>query len=257
MRFLALLPLLSLAALPQDAIKTQVVDYKHGDVGLQGYLAWDESFVGKRPGVLVIHEWRGHGDYVRRRAEQLARLGYVAFALDMYGKGVFAKDHQEAGKLAGVFFGDRNQMRARAKAGYDVLAKHELVAPGKIAAMGYCFGGTASIEMARAGFDLAGVASFHGNLSTPQPAKSVKAKVIVFHGAEDGFIPQQQVDDFHKEMREAKADWQFVSFGGAVHSFTVREAGDDPSKGMAYDAAADRRSWEMLRDFLAEAFAGK
>ncbi len=232
------------------------VDYKDGDVQLQGYIAFDKAVQGKRPTVLVVHEWKGHGDYVRRRADQLAKLGYLAFAIDMYGKGVFAKDHEEAGKLAGVYFGDRPQMRARAKAAYDLIAKHELCDVKKVAAMGYCFGGTTSIEMGRAGFDLKGIASFHGNLSSADPAdaKNIKAKVIVFHGADDKFIPEAQIKSFHDEMRGAKIDYQFVSFGGAVHSFTVKEAGDDPSKGMAYNEAAERRSWEMLKLFLAECF---
>jgi dienelactone hydrolase len=236
-------------------IKSEVVDYRHGDVALQGYMAWNPAATGKRPAVLIIHEWKGHGDYVRRRADQLAKLGYLAFAADMYGKGVFAKDHDEAGKLAGVFFNDRKQMRERAKAGLDVLAKHPMC-DGRIAAMGYCFGGTTALEMARAGYDLKGAASFHGNLTTPTPAdaKNIKGKVIVFHGLEDNFVPKPVVDAFLEEMKNAKVDSQFVGFTGAVHSFTVKEAGDDPSKGMAYNQNADRRSWTMLENFLKEIF---
>jgi len=237
-------------------LKTQVVEYKHGSVVLEGYLAWDPAISGKRPGVLVIHEWRGHGEYVRRRAEQLARLGYIAFAVDMYGKGVFAKDHEEAGKLAGAFFGDRKLMRERAAAGLDVLRKHELCDATKIAAMGYCFGGTAALELGRAGLDLRGIASFHGNLANPHPedAKNIKAKVIVFHGLDDAFVGPDVVRAFHDEMKAAKADYVFVGFSGAVHSFTVKEAGDDNSKGMAYNEKADKRSWGMLQGFLKEIF---
>jgi dienelactone hydrolase len=244
------------SAQEKSGLKTQVVEYRHGNVVLEGYLAWDPAVAGRRPGVMVVHEWKGHGEYVRRRAEQLARLGYLAFAADMYGKGVFAKDHEEAGKLAGTYFNDRKLMRDRAAAGLDVLRKHELCDPARLAAMGYCFGGTTALEMARAGLDLRGVASFHGNLSTPHPedAKNIKAKVIVFHGLDDGFVGPEVVRAFHDEMKAAKVDYQFVGFSGAVHSFTVKEAGDDNSKGMAYNEKADRRSWAMLEGFLKEIF---
>lgn len=232
----------------------EAVQYRHGDVVLEGYLAYDKSATGRRPGVIVVHEWKGHGDYVRRRADALAKLGYIAFAIDMYGKGVYAKDHQEAGKLSGMYFNDRKLMRERAKAGLDVLARHELCDPRRIAAIGYCFGGTTVLEMARAGFDLRGVASFHGKLVTPNAddARHIKGSVLVFHGASDTFIPDAEVRGFQQEMTAAKVDWQLVLFGNAVHSFTVPEAGNDPSKGMAYDEKADRRSWEMLKGFFGE-----
>ncbi len=248
--------LFTVTTMREPKLHTETIDYKDGDVALQGYLAYDEAIAGKRPGVILVHEWKGHGDYVRRRADMIAKLGYAAFAVDMYGKGVFAKDHEEAGKLAGVYFGDRKLMRTRAAAGLEVLKKHSMCDSSRIAAMGYCFGGTTALEMARAGFDLRGVASFHGNLATPEPAdaKTLKAKVIVFHGADDMHI-SAQVPGFMDEMRKARADYQFVAFGGAVHSFTVKEAGDDPSKGAAYDEAADRRSWNMLKQFLEEVFA--
>lgn len=248
--------------LPQDPptkereIKTEVVAYRDGDVQLEGYLAYDPSVSATRPGIMVVHEWKGHGAYARRRAEMLAREGYVAFACDMYGKGVFAKDHEEAGALAGVFFKDRSKMRARAQAGLDVLRARPFVDKTKLAVIGYCFGGTTSLECARAGFaGVCGVASFHGNLSAPEPASAatLKAKIVVFHGADDAGVAKG-IPAFEAEMRAAKADWQFVSYGGAVHSFTVPEAGDDPSKGAAYDAKADRRSFAALKAFLAECF---
>lgn len=244
-----------LAAPSQAALKNQPVEYKHGDVVLQGYFAWDDSFKGRRPGVVVVHEWWGHGPYSRRRADELARLGYLAFANDMYGKGKYATSHEEAGKLAGAVRGDRKLMRARALAALKTLGEHPLADAAKTAAIGYCFGGTTVLELARMGADLKAVASFHGGLDTPSPAEpgGVKAKVLVLHGADDAHV-NPTVPAFQDEMRRAKADWQLVSYGGAVHSFTVKEAGSDPSKGMAYDEKADARSWEALKDLLAEAF---
>ena len=231
------------------------IDYTHGDVALQGYLAYDGAVSGKRPGILITHEWRGHNEYARTRARALAAEGYIVFALDMYGKGVYAADHKEAAERAGVFKKDRSLMRGRAKAGYDILAKHELCDPAKIVAMGYCFGGTTSLELARSGAPLVGVASFHGDLATPNPADAanIKGKVVAYHGAEDPYYKDEHVVAFMNEMRAAKVDYQVVFFGGAVHSFTVHDAGNDPSKGAAYDAKADLRSWDMLIDFLKEA----
>ncbi|MBI4061232.1 MAG: dienelactone hydrolase family protein [Elusimicrobia bacterium] len=249
------LALLLAAAAPAGAlVKTKAVEYKDGDVVLQGWAAWEDGFKDTRPGILVVHEWWGHGPYARRRAEQLAKLGYTAFALDMYGKGVLAASHEEAGKLAGAFFGDRAAMRARALAGLEQLKKLPFVDQNKLGAIGYCFGGTTVLELARAGTDLKGVASFHGNLATPTPAaEKPKAAILVLHGADDTFV-NPGLPAFMAEMRKAGADWQLVQYGGAVHSFTVPEAGADPSKGMAYDKRADERSWSAMRGFFEEAF---
>ncbi len=249
------LALLFCAVAARAALKTEVVDYKDGKTVLQGYLAYDDARTGKRPGVIVVHEWWGHGPYARKRADMLAQLGYVAFAVDMYGKGVTAKDHSEAAKLSGLYRNDRNLMRGRAKAGLDFLTKNPRVDPGKVAAVGYCFGGTTALEMARAGMPLVGVASFHGGLDTPLPAApgAIKAKVIVFQGADDAWT-LGGLAGFQDEMKRAGADWQVVMYGGAVHSFTVPDAGDDPSVGMAYNEKADLRSWAVLEDFLKEVF---
>jgi len=235
-------------------VKTEVVEYRHGDVVLEGYLAYDDAFPGKRPGVLVVHEWMGHNPYVRKRAEQLAGLGYVAFALDMYGKGVRAKDAKEAAALAGKYKGDRPLMRARAGAGLDVLRKQARVDPSRLAAIGYCFGGTTALELARGGADLVSVVTFHGGLDTPTPgdARNIKGKVLALHGGDDPFVPMKQVEEFQEEMRKGGVDWQFVSYGGAVHSFTNPEAGSDNYKGAAYNERADRRSWEAMKTFFAE-----
>jgi len=258
MKNLLLASLLGLPAAPAAAaIKTKVVEYKDGDVVLQGYAAWEDGFKDPRPGVLVVHEWWGHGPYARRRADQLAKLGYTAFAVDMYGKGVYAKDHEEAGKLAGAFFSDRGAMRRRALAGLEQLKKMPFVDLKHLGAIGYCFGGTTVLELARAGTELDGVASFHGNLATPTPtAEKPKASILVLHGADDNFV-NPGLAGFHDEMRKAGADWQLISYGGAVHSFTVPEAGTDTAKGMAYNRDADKRSWEAMRAFFEEVFSDK
>ncbi len=238
-------------------IQTKAIEYKDGDVVLQGYAAWEDGFRDSRPGILVVHEWWGHGPYARRRTEQLAKLGFTAFAVDMYGKGVYAKDHEEAGKLAGAFFGDRAAMRRRALAGLEQLKKLPFVDLKQLGAIGYCFGGTTVIELARAGADLKGVVSFHGNLATPVPAtETPKASILVLHGADDAFV-NPGVPGFLDEMRKSKADWQFVQYGGAVHSFTVPEAGTDTAKGMAYNKVADRRSWEAMHSFFDALFSEK
>jgi len=242
------------------AVQTRAVEYKDGDVTLEGYLAWDDALKGKRPGVLVVHEWWGLNDYPKMRARQLAELGYVAFALDMYGKGVVAKTPEEASELTGKFRGaDRALMRRRAAAGLEVLRKQDLVDPKRIAAIGYCFGGTTVLELARNGAEIAGVVSFHGGLDTPDPAdaKRIKAKVLVLHGAADKSVTPEQMKTFWDSMNAAGVDWSMVAYGGAVHAFTNPASGSDPSKGVAYDAKADRRSWAAMKEFFAEIFAEK
>ncbi len=246
--------LLSGAAAAQAEIRTEVVEYTDGDVTLEGYMAYDDFYQGKRPGVLVAHEWVGHNPYVRKRAEQLARLGYVAFALDMYGKGVLAKDAKEAAALAGKYKSDRKLMRTRAAAGLAVLGKHPMVDVSRLAAIGYCFGGTVVLELARGGADLRSVVTFHGGLDTPTPqdARNIRGKVLALHGGDDPFVPPAQVAAFEEEMRKGGVDWQLFSYGGAVHSFTNPDAGNDNSKGAAYNERADRRSWQAMKSFFSE-----
>ena len=247
------------ANVARAGLHTEPIEYKHGDVVLEGYLAYDDSTQDKRPGVLVVHEWTGHNPYVRKRAEQLAGLGYVAFALDMYGKGVQAKDAKEAAQLASTYKNDRKLMRARANAGLDVLRKQPLVDTERLAAIGYCFGGTTVLELARGGADLAGVVSFHGDLATPTPedARNIKGKVLALHGADDPFVPPAVVAAFEEEMRKGAVDWQLVKYGGAVHSFTNPGAGNDNSRGAAYNEKADHRSWEAMKVFFAEILKAK
>ena len=237
-------------------IHTQSVEYKDGDTVLEGYSAYDESISGKRPAVLIVHQWKGLTDYEKKRAEMLAKLGYNVFALDIYGKGIRPKSPQEAGALAGKYKNDRDLLRRRANAGLAVLEKDKLTDPKRVAAIGYCFGGTTVMELARSGADIAGVVSFHGALDSPKPedGKNIKCRVLALHGADDPFVPAKDVQAWENEMREAKVDWQLVKFGGAVHSFTEKEVGNDNSKGAAYNENADKRSWEDMKAFFAEIF---
>ncbi len=249
--FLALAGALSV----QAKIVTQTVEYKQGDTTLEGYLAFDDALSGKRPGVLVVHQWLGLTGYEKQRAEQLAQLGYVAFCADIYGKGVRPKETGEAGALAGKYKSDRALLRARVTAGLDVLEKNELVDPKHIAAIGYCFGGTTVIELARSGADIAGVVSFHGGLDSPTPAdgKKIKCKVLVQAGAEDPFQKPEDLTAFESEMRDNKVDWEITFYGGAVHSFTQPDPGFINS-GAHYNEKADQRSWRAMKDFFAEIF---
>ena len=233
----------------------KTVEYQDGTTALEGYLARPKD-TANHPAVLVFHDWMGVSDDTRRRADQLAELGYVALAADVYGKGVRPQGPEEAGKLAGRFKGDRPSMRARGRAALARLLAEPGVDPAKVAAIGYCFGGTEALELARDGAPLVGVVSFHGGLGSPHPedGKNIKGRVLVLHGADDPFVKPDEVAAFEDEMRAAHVDWQLVAYGGAVHAFTVRGAGGDPSKGAAYDAKADARSWEAMAAFFGELF---
>lgn len=245
-----------LAGTAEAKILTEVIEYRHGDVVLEGYLAYDDALDGKRPGVLVVHEWWGINPYIKNRVEQLAGLGFVAFAADIYGKGIRPGSTEEASRVAGSYRSDRMLLRQRARAGLDVLNSYPLVDVKRTAAVGYCFGGTTVLEIARSSAQISGVVSFHGGLSTPAPASpnSVNTRVLVLHGGNDPFVPDREVVAFTEEMRKSGADWQIVSYGGAVHSFTNPASGNDPSKGLAYSEAADRRSWEAMQAFFREIF---
>jgi dienelactone hydrolase len=242
----------------QARLVTKTVEYRQGETVLEGYLAYDDAVKGKRPGVLVIHEWKGLGPYEKARADQLAALGYVAFAADIYGKGVRPATPELASAEAGKYRGaDRSLMRARAAAGLEKLASFDEVDPDRLAVIGYCFGGTAALELARSGAKLKGAVSFHGGLDTPIPADALKirGKVLVLHGADDPHVPPEKVASFQQEMRMAKVDWQMIYYGGAVHSFSNINSGNDPSKGAAYNEKADRRSWDAMKQFFVEIFA--
>ena len=255
-RFLLLLLAASCVFSAQAKIVIKTIEYKQGDATLEGVLVWDDAVKTPRPGILIVHQWRGITDYEQQRAGQLAQLGYVAFCADIYGKGVRPGGPAEAGPLAGKYKADRQLLRARVNAALEQLKKSGLVDPKRIAAIGYCFGGTTVIELARSGAELNGVVSFHGGLDSPAPAdgKNIKCKVLVLAGADDPFQKPEDLAAFEKEMRDAKVDWQMVSYGGAVHSFTQSTAGNDNSKGAAYNEKADKRSWQAMKDFFAEIF---
>ena len=247
-----LLPSLALAT-----VRSEPLGYKVGETQFEGVIYFDDADATPRRAVLVVHEWWGLNDYAKKRAEQLAQMGYVAFAVDMYGKGVNAKTMEEAAKMSGALkAGDRKVMRERINAALTILKTRKEVDPKKIASIGFCFGGTVSLELARSGAEIAGVVGFHAGLSTPnaEDAKNIKAKVLICTGADDPFVKPEEVTGFIDEMKKAKVNYEVNVYGGAVHTFTNPAAGNDPSKGQAYNAQAERRSWEKMRDFFGEIF---
>lgn len=235
-------------------VKVETVEYKQGDTVCEGYLAYDDAHKDPRPGVLVVHDWMGNGAFSKKKAEDLAALGYVAFAADIYGKVNRAKDAGEAAKLAGQYKGDRVLLRARVNAALDALKASPKVDPKHLAAMGFCFGGTTALELARSGTDVAGIVSFHGGLNSPTPAdaKNIKGKLLILHGADDPFVKPDEAAAFKKEMDDANVTYKFIAYPGAVHGFTNHAAGSDNSKGAAYNEAADKASWEEMKTFFAE-----
>ena len=255
-KLISLLVVLCGVLVARAELHTQPVEYQQGDTTLEGWVAYDTSFTNKRPGVLVVHQWKGLGDYEKKRAEMLAKLGYVAFCADIYGKGIRPHTVEEAGAQAGKYKGDRKLLRARANAGLDTLKQFEQVDARHVAAIGYCFGGTTVIELARSGAELSGVVSFHGGLDSPTPAdgKNIRCKVLACHGADDPFVPAKDLTAFEDEMRSAKVDWQLMKFGGAVHSFTDWNMDGQALPGAQYNEHADKRSWVAMQQFFGEIF---
>ncbi len=254
-RLSVLLLLLALTGSAQNLV-TRTIEYKDGDTVLSGYLVVDTSKSGKRPGILICHAWKGLGKHEKDTAERLARLGYVAFALDIYGKGVRAESAKEARALSSKYKSNRDLLRRRVNAGLARLKEFEQVDPAKTAAIGFCFGGTTVLELARSGAETLGVVSFHGGLGTPTPkdARKIKAKVLVLHGGDDPHAPISEVVGLIEEMKKADVDWQVTLYGGAVHSFTDPGSGNDPSRGAAYDKQAATRSWQDMLNFFNELF---
>jgi dienelactone hydrolase len=234
------------------------VDYRDGETVLRGHLAVPDGAGGPHPAVLVVHEWWGRGAHSDRSAEELAKLGYIGFAVDMYGGGRSTTNPDEAGAWAKTVRGDPAVLRRRIEAALAVLRAMPEADMTRVACIGYCFGGTVSLEAAWAGFDLRGVVSFHGSLTTPRPeqAAGVKAAILVCHGADDALVPGDTVTAFQASMREHRYDWELDSYGGAVHSFTNPAADGSFNPSVKYDPQAARRSWARMRDFLAERFTG-
>jgi dienelactone hydrolase len=236
------------------------VEYRAGDTVLKGYLADNPSLKGKRPAVLVVHEWWGHNDYARKRARMLAKEGYVALAVDMFGDGKTARHPDDAGKFAAEAMKDKVVGEARFNAALDFVKQQPSVDPARIAAIGYCFGGGVVLHMARQGSDLKGVVSFHGSLATDSPARAgvVKTRVLVFNGDSDKMIPPEQVVAFKEEMTKAGASFRYVGYPGVMHSFTNPDADGYAKKfnlPLAYNKKADHDSWEQTKKFLKEIFS--
>lgn len=248
-----------LASAAPMAVKSRTIDYKIGDKDFEGTFVYPSSAKGKIPGVVMVHNWMGVSDETKKQAERVARLGLAVFAVDVYGKGVRPKDMKEAAAVSGTYKNDRKLFRERVMRGLEVLRQQKEVDPTKVIAVGYCFGGTGVIELARAGADVQAVVSFHGGLDSPNPAdgKNIKATVVALQGADDPFVKPADIAAFQKEMRENNVDWEMTVYGGAVHGFTDTTAGDDPKKGMAYNPKADKRSFEVLTDLVHDIFFPK
>ena len=255
MRIATLLFGLLLAFGANAALVTETVEYRHGGQVFKGYLAYDDTHLERRPGILVVPEWWGINDYVKARAEQLADMGYLAFVVDMYGDGRVTDDPKRAAQWAGQVRGTP-LMRERIVAGLEVLRRHALASPQDIAAIGFCFGGGGVLELAYSGADVRGVVSFHGNLPAlePRDAARIKARVLVLHGADDPFVKAEEVVAFVEGMRRAKTDWHMVVYGNAVHAFTNPDADTAGIPGVAYNELAAERAWGHMQDFFAEIF---
>lgn len=258
--FLAIVSILLPVAMAVASVKAEEVSYSGDGVTMKGYLAYDDAVKGKRPGILVVHEWWGHNEYARNRARMLAGLGYTALAVDMYGDGKTADHPDDAGKFSGAISANMPGATARFQAAWNLLKKHSTVDPAQTAAIGYCFGGGIVLNMARQGLDLKGVVSFHGGLTprlTGTPG-SVKAKILVCNGAADSFTTAEEIEAFKKEMSDLKADYQFINYEGAKHSFTNPGADDFGKKfnlPLAYNAEADKKSWADMQAFFKKIFA--
>jgi len=239
------------------AIQTKMISYRLGSTELEGFLAYDDKYKEPRPGVLVFHDWMGvNTKFTKHQTIEMAKLGYVAFAPDIYGKTAQPQNPQQAMQASSMYKNNRGLMRKRAIAGYQALLDQNLVNPKKIVAVGYCFGGTCALELARTGAPLAGIVSFHGGLDNPAPqdAKYIKGPVLVLHGADDPYAPKAQVEAFEKEMKAASKNYQVILYPGAVHAFTNPDAGNDPKTGAAYNSSATRKSWNEFKNFLKNIF---
>jgi dienelactone hydrolase len=257
--FGALAMVVAVAVPVRAEVKTRTISYEYEGVQFKGHLAWDDAIKGKRPGVLLVHEWWGLNDYARQRSEQLAKLGYVAFACDMYGEGKHTEHPREAMQFATEVRKNVAVWQGRAQAGLKVLKDQEQVDANKLAAIGYCFGGSTALQLAYTGADLKAVVTFHAALpaADAEQAKAIKAKILVCHGAADKFIPEEAAVNFREALEKAKVDYAMVYFGNATHSFSVKGIDDKKVSGLSYNAEADRRSWQYMRLLFDEVFAEK
>lgn len=250
---LLLMGLLWVSSAQAELVK-QTIDYSVGETEMVGYLVYDDATTASRPGVLVVHEWWGLNEFAQKKTEELAELGYVAFALDMYGGGKDTEHPETAGEWASQVRGTP-LMRERARAGLELLRAHELTDPGKLAAIGFCFGGTTVLELAYSGADLQGIVSFHGGLSVPAEDDQIKAGILVCHGAADPMVTDATIDEFQRALAEKEADWMMIYYGGAQHSFTNPGADERGIDGLGYDPKADERSWDHMKLFFDEIFS--
>jgi dienelactone hydrolase len=256
---LAALAAAASAGAAEGAVKTKVVTYNYDGTTLKGFLAWDDAVKGPRPGVLVVHEFWGLNDYARKRAEELAKLGYVAFACDMYGEGKVTEHPKEASEFAGEVRKNLKVWQGRAVAGLKVLQDSDLVDKNNLAAIGYCFGGSTALQLAYTGAPIKAVATFHAALPTASAdeAKAVKARLLICNGADDSFIPKDAIEKFRAALDAAKVKYDFVNYEGAVHSFTVQGSDKIGVKGLAYNEKADHDSWARMQKLFGEVFGAK
>lgn len=243
---------LLLATFAEAAVQTKVVKYKHGDQECHGFLAWDDALARPRPGVLIVHEWWGLNEYAKDRAKKLAELGYAAFCADMYGDGKVVEHPKDAMEMTGKLRNNIDDWRKRAQEALATLKAQPECQPDKVAAIGYCFGGSTCLQLAYSGADVKAVATFHAGLPTPKPeeAKAIKAQILVCNGADDSFIPAEAIKAFRSALDTAKTKYEFVNYPGTVHSFTVPDADKRGNPGMKYQKTADEDSWKKLQDLF-------
>ena len=254
--FMLFLILVGIPPLVEAKVQSKAVPYTYGEGSFEGFLAWDDSVKGQRPGILVVHEWWGLNEYARSRAEQLAGLGYVAFAVDMYGKGKVTTHPEKAGEWAKLTTGNVHEWLGRAKEGLKLLQEDSKVDQARLAAIGYCFGGATVMQLVYGGAPVKGVVSFHGSLPLPPNANPINnsAKVLIAHGASDPFLTSDHIGQFKAALDNAEIDWQMIDYGGAQHSFSNPTANQYGVKGVQYHAQADQRSWMHMRQFFEELF---
>lgn len=257
LRNLLVMTLVLAAGAVQARLVERELNYRHEGVELQGYLVYDDAHDGQRPGMLVVHEWWGLNDYVRERARELAAAGYVALAVDMYGQGRSTEHPAQAREWSQQVRQSRGLMAARARAGLQALRQQPQVDSARMGAIGFCFGGTAVLELAYSGADLAGVASFHGGLTVPEPAQreQIRAGILILHGSQDPFVKPQTIQELQQALDQARVDWHMVVYGGAKHGFTNPKAGSYGIEALAYDRRAAERSWEHMLRYFDELYA--